>query len=278
MSFSFKCPVCGEPLKKENKTFRCENNHCFDEAKQGYVNLLQSQKSSKKRHGDDTLMVKARADFLEKGYYSCLCKGITEMLNRYLKPEMTVADLGCGEGWYTSQINDFLKEKGISAEICGIDISKHALIYAAKRCPDLHLAVASTADLPLHDNSCDAVISVFAPCSESEIRRVLKKDGVWIKAMPLERHLMGLKSVIYDKPYENTVNRIVPDGFIMDNYTEIKKEITVADEDIVNLFKMTPYYYKTGIDDQKKITEMQSICTEIEFGICAYFTTSLVKM
>ena len=265
-------------MQKENKIYRCENNHCFDEAKQGYVNLLQSQKSSKKRHGDDTLMVKARADYLEKGYYSCLLDGITEMLSRYLKPEMAVADLGCGEGWYTAQISSFLKENGTGAEICGIDISKHALIYAAKRCPDLHLAVASTADLPLHDNSCDAVISVFAPCSESGIRRVLKKDGVWIKAVPLERHLMGLKSVIYDKPYENVVNRAAPDGFVTENYKEIKKEITILGEDIQNLFRMTPYYYKTGIEDQKKINEMQLLCTEIEFGIYAYRTMLLYKM
>lgn len=33
------CPVCKKKLIKENKTFRCENNHSFDCAKQGYVNL-----------------------------------------------------------------------------------------------------------------------------------------------------------------------------------------------------------------------------------------------
>lgn len=272
MSFNFKCPVCGELLFADGKTLKCENNHCFDVAKQGYVNLLRSQKSSKKRHGDDALMVKARADFLEKGYYSCLCNAITDVLGRYVKPEMTVADLGCGEGWYTEKISESLKKQGINAEICGIDISKHALIYTAKRCSDFHLAVASTAELPLADNSCDAVVSVFAPCSESEIYRVLKNDGVWIKAFPLECHLMGLKSVIYDKPYANEVNRNAPDGFTTDYSIEIKEKITVEGEDIVNLFKMTPYYYKTSVEDQNKINGLSSLCTEIEFGIYAYTT------
>ena len=60
------CPVCKKKLIKENKTFRCENNHSFDCAKQGYVNLSRKQT---KNHGDNALMVKARTDFLEKDYY-----------------------------------------------------------------------------------------------------------------------------------------------------------------------------------------------------------------
>lgn len=271
MSFSFRCPVCGNPLKREDRTLKCKNNHCFDMAKQGYVNLLQSQKSSKKRHGDDSLMVKARQDFLEKGYYSCLCNAVSEMLIKFSPVEMTAADLGCGECWYTANIYEALKSNGISAEICGIDISKHALISGAKRCLSLHLAVASTADLPLDDGSCDAVISIFAPCSEAEILRVLKPDGVWIKAFPLERHLMGLKSVIYEKPYENKVGREPPEGFCIADKTEISQTITIDNsDDIVNLFKMTPYYYKTGIDDQQKIFVKNTLKTEIQFGIYAY--------
>lgn len=271
MSFNFRCPVCGGTLCQNDKTLKCENNHCFDIAKQGYVNLLRSQKSSKKRHGDDSVMVKARQSFLDKGYYSCLCDGIIEMLVNYSKPEMTIADLGCGECWYTANILRLLNENGIQAEICGIDISKQALIYGAKRCSALHLAVASTADLPLADSSCDAVISIFAPCSEKEIHRVLKFDGVWIKAIPLERHLMGLKTVIYEKPYENTVGRAAPEGFSVCGYREIKSRLIIDNsEDIMNLFMMTPYYYKTGEEDQKKIACISELETEIEFGIFAY--------
>lgn len=271
MSFNFKCPVCGEALERLDRTLKCVNGHCFDLAKQGYVNLLQSQKSSKKRHGDDVLMIKARKDFLEKGYYSCLCDGIEKILSRYGKAEMTLADLGCGECWYTANILDFLVEQGIQADICGIDISKQALIFGAKRCRELHLAVASTAELPIGDKTCDAVISIFAPCSEAEIHRVLKDDGVWIKAFPLERHLMGLKSAIYAEPYENVVNHDAPNGFVIADYSEIKEKICIENsEDILNLFKMTPYYYKTGESDQRKIAALCRLETEIEFGIAVF--------
>ena len=74
----FICPVCKENLTELEKLYRCENGHCFDKSKFGYVNLLQSQKSSAKRHGDDRMMVRARRDFLDKGYFKALADKLCE--------------------------------------------------------------------------------------------------------------------------------------------------------------------------------------------------------
>jgi len=43
----------------------CENRHCFDIAKSGYVNLILSNKSL---HGDDKEMITARRTFLNSRY------------------------------------------------------------------------------------------------------------------------------------------------------------------------------------------------------------------
>ena len=43
------CPVCGEKLNIFGKTLKCDNNHSFDFAKQGYVNLLLTSKSGDKK-------------------------------------------------------------------------------------------------------------------------------------------------------------------------------------------------------------------------------------
>ncbi len=96
MSFDFSCPVCGCRLEKDGGSLRCANGHCFDIAKQGYVNLLQSQKSSSKRHGDDKLMVRSRSDFLDKGYYNALADNITRMVGETASPYMHLLALGCG--------------------------------------------------------------------------------------------------------------------------------------------------------------------------------------
>ncbi len=269
MKINFMCPVCGKQLCLEGRTYRCENNHCFDVAKQGYVNLLQSQKSSKKRHGDDALMVKARQDFLEKGYYLNLREKLTETVLGFSKSkEVTLLDLGCGECWYTADIYENLQKNGRNPSVFGIDISKHALISGSKRCKELKLAVASTSDIPMPSESCDAVVCVFAPYSTDEVKRVLKKGGFFIKAFPLENHLMGLKSEIYDKPYKNEVDEKYPDGFTCADTIRLSNTIELtSNEDIINLFKMTPYYYKTSKKDQEKLEKISYLQTETEFGI-----------
>lgn len=263
-SFSFSCPVCGCFLEKDGGSLRCANGHCYDIAKQGYVNLLQSQKSSSKRHGDDKLMVKSRSDFLDRGYYNKLADSLTALLCENAFTGMKLIDLGCGECFYTSRLENACREVVFG----GIDISKQAIISGRRRNRNLSLAVASVFKLPLANEYCDFATTVFAPYNTSEVFRVLKKGGCWLRAYPLERHLMGLKSVIYDKPYLNDVDRSVPDGFNLKSRFELKDNITVhGNEDIMNLFRMTPYYYKTGKTDQDKLCKIECLETEIEFGI-----------
>lgn len=264
MSFEFSCPVCGCCLEKDGGSLRCTNGHCFDIAKQGYVNLLQSQKSSSKRHGDDRLMVKSRSDFLDKGYYDVLADKITGMIGETAFENMRLIDLGCGECFYTSRV-----EKAVPNVIYGgIDISKQALIAGSKRNKNISLAVASVFNLPIEDGYCDIAMTVFAPHSTAEIYRILKNGGYWLRAYPLEKHLIGLKSVIYEKPYLNEVDRSTPEGFELEKREELKEKITVNDnDDLMNLFRMTPYYYKTGKSDQDKLNNIETLETEIEFGI-----------
>lgn len=264
MAFEFSCPVCGNTLKKENNSMKCADGHCFDIAKQGYVNLLRSQSSSAKRHGDDKLMVKARFDFLDKGYYSALAELLCERLGEVVEPEMRLLDLGCGECWYTAQI----VSRFAQALVGGIDISKQALIMGAKRTRNISLAVASIFDIPVLDGYCDVVTSVFAPYSLEEIARVLKSGGFWVRAYPLENHLMGLKRAVYDTPYANEVDRSVPQGFELFERDELHEKIELkSNADIQNLFAMTPYYYKTSRADQQKLDKIEQLTTEIEFGV-----------
>ena len=41
-------------------------------------------------------------------------------------------------------------------------------------------------------------------------------------------------------------------------------------DDIKNLFLMTPYYYKTSAEDQKKLENLNELITETEFLILVY--------
>lgn len=262
----FICPVCKSEISLFERTYKCPNNHCFDLSKDGYVNLLMSQQSSLKRHGDDKLMVKARRDFLEKGYYNELRKTLCETLKEALPENSAIIDVGCGEGYYTSEI-----AKSSSFEIFGIDISKDALIYASKSVKNSRFAVASAFSLPFAENSADCVLSVFAPSAYEEFYRVLKNDGKLIKAIPLEEHLWELKCVLYKEPYKNKPEKRNDKLFRLISQKEIKYKINLTEkDDIGNLFKMTPYYYKTGREDAEKLLSLKSLEATVHFAVEIY--------
>lgn len=268
---NFICPVCKNKLCEEEKLYRCENGHCFDKSKFGYVNLLQSQKSSAKRHGDDRLMVRSRRDFLDGGSYGFLRDALCEICVRYLPNGGSVLDAGCGEGWYSAGIKAHFEQKGIKADFCGVDISKDALEFFSKRKCGIPCAVASLFDLPFADESLDAVLNIFSPEAYDEFYRVLKNGGYLIRVIPLEEHLLGLKAAIYDKPYLNEVPDVAINGFELVESRQIKSLLRFdSNEAIQNLFRMTPYYYKTGITDQQKINGLDYLETQAEFEIRVY--------
>ena len=262
----FICPVCSGSLNKNGSSYLCENRHSFDIARFGYVNLLMSQQSSLKRHGDDRLMVQARRQFLEKGFYKQLSDKICECVKQHVADGGIVADVGCGEGYYTaavSQAGDY--------HICGIDISKDALRYAPKSVPSGEFAVASAFNLPFADNSVDCVLNVFAPSPYNEFQRVLKSDGVLIKAVPLEDHLWDLKRALYKEPYKNKPEKRDDELFELVEGHELKYKIRLTDSEVIgNLFKMTPYYYKTGREDAERLLNLNELETTVHFCVEIY--------
>lgn len=262
----FTCPVCKNLLIINNKTYTCQNNHSFDLAKEGYVNLLMSQKSSKKRHGDDSLMVNARRNFLNKGYYSSLCEKVVDTVNLHTKSGLVVVDAGCGEGYYSLAV----KEK-TNCVLFGIDISKQAAAACAKLIKGGKIAVASIFSLPFQDSSTDIVLNMFAPSCASEFSRVLKQNGILIRVFNEKKHLIELKESIYNTAYENEIDSLEVVGFNLIDTFEVDNKLEIKNnEDIMNLFKMTPYYYKTSREDQLKLEKIQKLDLSTHFRIAVY--------
>ena len=46
------CPICEKPLRREETRLVCPENHSFDMARQGYVNLLTVQRRHSAHPGD----------------------------------------------------------------------------------------------------------------------------------------------------------------------------------------------------------------------------------
>ncbi len=254
----FTCPVCKNILQQNEKSLICPNNHNFDKAKQGYVNLLMSNKQG--NHGDDKLMVQARQHFLEKDYYLPMRTEVNNILGQ----DNIVLDAGCGEGYYTSVFSE-------NNTVYGIDVSKEALKVASRKCKNAYFAVASIYELPFLNEAFDTVINIFAPDSQTEFLRVLKPNGRLIMVTPMKNHLMELKNTVYDTPYKNSYVNPERYGFVINSTKEVKYKITLKNnEDIISLFKMTPYYYNTSVADRQKLDELNSLTTRVEFLITEY--------
>ena len=73
------CPKCHQQLHLENKTLKCENNHCYDISKRGYINLLLNPDKATNNPGDSKESLVARKAYLNKGYYHN-CKFINSLV------------------------------------------------------------------------------------------------------------------------------------------------------------------------------------------------------
>ena len=271
MHHGFICPVCRQPLHREEKRYFCARGHQFDRASSGYVNLAMNQASSAKRHGDDKRMIRARTEFLNTGAYAPLSDKLVELSVPLLSDGESFLDAGCGEGHYTALLARRLREEGKRCTLMGIDVSKEALTAAAKRREDLQLAVASVFHLPVEDESVSLVWNVFAPAAGEEYARVLYRGGHLLRVFPLEEHLMGLKEQIYDTVYPNRPQELEFDGLELLKTYHLRKTLTLnTPQEIAALFAMTPYYYKTSAADQEKLSRVQSLTTPIAFAISLY--------
>lgn len=254
---ALKCPVCGSPLSLYDNGAKCENNHSFDRASSGYLNLHLNKNS--KAPGDSRDMVLARRRFLEAGYYSPLRDKLCEII-REISPK-SILDAGCGEGYYTSEFSKI-------CETVGIDLSKDAILKASKKDKNATFCVASIFDIPVTDNAIDLLISVFAPYSSSEFARVANSV---LAVIPGKRHLFGLKELLYDEPYLNDEEGYNLPDFELKNTYEVDFEITVdGEESIFDLFSMTPYYWKTPRDATERLKKTKTLQTEVSFRILHY--------
>ncbi len=237
------CPICHEPLIHEGRTFKCKNNHSFDQARQGYVNLSRKRKAS----GDNALMVKARTAFLEAGLYDFLRQTVLQTLQT-LHPD-TYLDLGCGQGYYTHEFSKTAKEA------YGIDLSVPAISHAAGQDKKTQYIVGSIYDLPFANKSIDVATSIFTPIPAREAARVLKDDGYLLTVTPGKMHHYELKEQLYPQVRLNPPLEPV-EGFELVDQQEIRQVLHV--DDVMALLEMTPYFYKTPKAGIEKIQSLKN--------------------
>ena len=269
---ALRCPVCAASMTLDESRGAGQllccgpKTHTFDCARSGYVHLAPRHSGG----GDAKEAVRSRTSFLSAGYYAVAADALCRLIGAYTSGGLIV-DAGCGEGYYTNR----LAAEGSKYHVCGFDLSRDAIDAAAKAARRQGLTsqfgVASLFELPLADESVDAVVNIFAPCAEEEFCRVLKKEGILLLIGAGERHLLGLKQALYDQTYENVGRADLPVNMPLLESVTVREQIeVVGQEQIQNLFSMTPYYWRTSPADRKKLERLDRLVTEIEFDCRVY--------
>lgn len=271
------CPLCASPLTESERSLRCggEKVHCYDMAASGYVNLLPPGKMNNAKTGDGKEMLRARVNFLSGGYYDIISNTVAEIIDASVaKEKVTVLDAGCGEGYHLCNIASKLSEKKKIRAI-GIDASKHGADMGAKTARFKKLpaffAAGNIFSMPIANNSCDAVVSMFAPIPAEEADRVLADDGILVVVASGVHHLWEMRSIIYDEPRENTKGIKCPEGFALAEERFVKTKVKIPDnETIMNLFTMTPFYHRCPKDGRERLEATNELEITVEAVIHVY--------
>lgn len=257
------CPLDGKPLRSDGTSWRCSANHCYDIARQGYTHLLPVQNMASRNPGDSKEMIESRQRFLGAGFYTPVAAAVAKTALDGLAPQASVLDAGCGEGYYLRQLAASIGKKQ-SLEVIGLDISKPAILSAAKQDKGSTWVVGSNANLPVLTGTLDRVICMFGFPTYAEFARVLKNGGELLMVEAGPDHLRELREIIYptvkpDKPEKSETEK-TPEGFtaLATETVQFQFELSSA-EQISDLLSMTPHLFRAGAEGKAKAAALESL-------------------
>ena len=286
------CPVCKESLhaNESNKSLSCVNNHSFDRARQGYLNLLLAHKKNSKNPGDSQEMVIARQAFLNSDFYQPISDSLNQIIVDAalkisavkLEQPIQVLDIGCGEGYYSQRIHNSLNDHKIEHNLFGLDISKDAVIAAAKRAkaetlkedaPNTNTSewlVASAIDIPLQAHSIDIATCLFTRLMPESYHKVIKQDGFFICVNTGEKHLIELREKLYEEITKAEFDPVknMGDDFELVDHQQVSYQNTLSSQQqIQDLLLMTPHNWRTKADKKEALASLEELTVTIDAQI-----------
>ena len=267
------CPLDGAPLHCSGSTWRCAAGHSFDIASQGYTNLLPVQHKRSRDPGDSKDMVAARRDFLNLGFYQPIAAAVSQaaLADWPARATLSCLDAGCGEGYYLRQLAAAAGARQ-SIALLGLDISKWAVLSAAKQDKQPNWLVGSNAKLPVLSGSLDRLLCMFGFPVYGEFARVLKPAGLLLQVDAGPDHLRELRQIIYPtlKP-ERTGAPQTPDGFtcLSSETVNYRLDLTGAVQ-IAILLAMTPHLYRASAEGRAKAAALTTLSVTVDVRLTRF--------
>ncbi|HBV22595.1 MAG TPA: SAM-dependent methyltransferase [Jeotgalicoccus sp.] len=203
ISSKLRCPLCHEFVEvRALSSLVCINNHTFDFAKQGYVNLLQKPVNTQY---DDALFDARHRIISKVELYAPIHDRIADIITNQSAENSLLFDAGSGEGSHLKMIQHKINTESLTG--IGLDISKAGVMMAAKNYDGAVWFVGDLANPPLADKSCNFILNFLSPANYAEFKRILTEDGMIIKVIPGSGYLKELRNELFnntgESEYEN---------------------------------------------------------------------------
>ncbi len=272
-SIQLACPLDGQPLSLQERRFVCVSGHSFDVAKQGYLHLLPVQQKRSKSPGDSVEMIEARQRFLSAGFYDRIADRLVETLRQHmqLNDDSCLLDAGCGEGFYLEYLYRVLRADNIQSGLVGLDISKPAIIAAARRNKNITWLVASNKQPPLMPQSVDVIVCMFGFPVFDAFKNILKPGGKLLLVEAGPQHLIELRKIIYAEIKQTCL----PDlsvaqhqGFELLLQDVLSyKTAPLGQTQIADLLLMTPHMFRASQEGRQCATELDQIELTVDVSL-----------
>ncbi|AGA67824.1 methyltransferase family protein [Desulfitobacterium dichloroeliminans LMG P-21439] len=268
-----RCPVCQHTLRLvDKKSLICAEKHCFDLAKQGYVNLLSHGIKSKYNKA----LFDARKNLAQSGFFEPLNSKLCELISAEAKSfdrSLNIVDAGCGEGSNLANIQQKLHHCLGTVPCCvGMDLSKEGIQMAARDYKDSFWCVADLAQCPFVDHAFEVILNILSPANYAEFERILHPDGYVLKVIPEKDYLKELRAVFYAetdreeysnaKTIELFENHLALTEIVPVHYTR-----NLAKPLIENLVHMTPLTWGAQGERIDRIMDLNSLEITIDLAI-----------
>ncbi|MFZ3041408.1 MAG: methyltransferase domain-containing protein [Thiobacillus sp.] len=267
------CPLDGTPLHCIGSAWTCASGHSFDIASQGYTHLLPVQNKRSRDPGDSKEMVAARRRFLTAGFYQPIAVAVSRAVLADLPANASISclDAGCGEGYYLRQLAAAVGDEQTLAML-GLDISKWAVLSAAKQDKRPSWVVGSNANLPVLSGTLDRVLCLFGFPVYAEFARVLKPGGLLVQVDAGPDHLRELREIIYPslKP-ERPLDLQTPAGFsrLPTETVRFSIDLTSA-EQVADLLAMTPHLFRASAEGRAKAAALTALSLSVDVRLTCF--------
>ncbi|TQV70271.1 putative RNA methyltransferase [Denitrobaculum tricleocarpae] len=276
----FVCPLDGQPLMPGAGSLVCAGGHSFDISARGYINLLPVQFKKSRDPGDSKSMVAARRRVLDAGLFDPLADAVCGLAFEEFaargQEETLLVDAGCGEGFYTARLAADLRNRmgDAAPKILGADISKWAVMAAAKRSKDLAWVVASNKRLPLVQGTVTGITSLFGFETWPDWA-ALQRSGQFVLVVDAgPRHLIELREIIYPTLQVHAPPRheaATANGYELMGETVSRFEASVPNAELLmDLLEMTPHGRKSTGAARDRVAAMTGLSLTLDAVIRKY--------